>query len=86
MAEGRHHTSPRPTAEDREVFFSLLAYHYGKGTLDDEEFSERWSQVEAATSIAELYRMTADLQFPPPLEDLGQRAGRGRRRRWFWFR
>ncbi|HLN15179.1 MAG TPA: DUF1707 domain-containing protein [Acidimicrobiales bacterium] len=85
MAEGRHRTSPRPTAEDKEIFFSLLAYHYGKGTLDEEEFSERWTQVESATSIAELYTKTADLSFPPPLEDLGQRAER-RRRRWLWFR
>jgi hypothetical protein len=77
-------TSPRPSPEDREIFFTLLGYHYGRGTLDEAEFSRRWSHVESAQSLAELYEANSDLTFPPPLANLSDRSvGSQRRRRWF---
>lgn len=64
------------------MFVSLLSYHYGKGTIDAEDFSERMDEVFAAKSLAELYRLTADLPFPPPLLGPGGQ-GPSRRRRWW---
>jgi hypothetical protein len=76
---------PLPTAPDLEIFFSLLGYHYGVGTLTPEEFSQRWAKVEAAKSLDELYELTADLPFPPPLAHISDRSTTrpSRRRRWF---
>jgi Domain of unknown function (DUF1707) len=80
----RGNSSPRPSAEDREIFFTLLGYHYGRGTLSDEEFARRWAMVESASSLAQLYEANSDLTFPPPLADITDRSTAGhRRRRWF---
>lgn len=74
--------SPAPTEQERETFFSLLGYHYGRGAFDDEEFSRRLEEVHFAATLAELYEATADLPFPPPLADLDAGSHPVRRRRW----
>ncbi len=79
-ARGRP-TSPQPTAAEREMFFSLLGYHYGTGTIDEEEFSRRMELVHTAGTLAELYELTADLPYPPPLADLKSAARTRARRR-----
>lgn len=76
------HASPAPTEQDREMFASLLGYHLGKGTIDADEFSRRMEEVWAATSLTALYRLTADLPFPPPLAHLSSSEA-PRRRRWW---
>jgi hypothetical protein len=84
--EGASKTAPpRPSNEDLDIFFSLLGYHYGAGTLGAEEFSARWARVEAAQSLRELYAITADLSFPPPLAHIKNHPSPEppRRRRWF---
>jgi hypothetical protein len=76
---------PRPSVENLEIFYSLLGYHYGCGTLDAEQFADLWSRVQAAESVAELYNICGDLEFPPPLAHLKDRPSESPRRRW-WVR
>lgn len=64
------------------MFISLLGYHYGKGTISAEDFSHRMDAVFEATTLSDLYRLTADLPFPPPLSHL-ESTEAPRRRRWW---
>ena len=75
-------SSPAPTEQERETFASLLSYHYGKGTIEAEDFSRRVEAVWTASTLEELYHLTADLPFPPPVSHL-QSTDAPRRRRWW---
>jgi hypothetical protein len=65
------------------MFFSLVGYHYGTGTIGADEFQRRMELIHDASTLNELYELTADLPFPPPLADLRADRLPQRRRRWW---
>lgn len=55
---------------DRANASSVLDAAYAEGQLGAEEYRDRTAQAEAAKTIAELDRLTADLQVPSAVRDL----------------
>jgi hypothetical protein len=67
---------PKASDADRDRFAIRLQEQYGRGRLTEEELEERLGQVYAARTLAELYRITADLPHPGPRPVVGWRTGR----------
>ena len=57
----------RAADSDRDRAAADLREHYAAGRLDENELSERLEAVYAATTVAELDRLRADLPDPRPL-------------------
>ena len=57
----------RAADSDRDGAAADLREHYAAGRLSEAEFSERLEAVYAATTVAELARLRADLPDPRPL-------------------
>jgi hypothetical protein len=66
----------RASDADREAVITRLQAALGEGRIDLDEFGQRAEAAYAATTNAELERLTADLPSPaaPPVEIVGQRA------------
>jgi len=66
----------RASDADREAVIRRLQAALGEGRIDLDEFGQRAEAAYAATTTAELDRLTADLptQASPPVEIVGQRA------------
>ena len=57
----------RAADSDRDRAAADLREHFAAGRLSEDEFSERLGAVYAATTVAELTRISADLPDPRPL-------------------
>jgi hypothetical protein len=57
----------RAADSDRDRAAADLREHFAAGRLNEAEFSERLEAVYAATTLAELERLRADLPDPWPL-------------------